>query len=70
MNTKQIGDIAIVINRLMAITQNLESGNFKIVICDDGAERDVTKDNIKTIAALKNRLQAVLDEHNKKYTGC
>jgi hypothetical protein len=38
---------------IQAMIENLQAGSFRIVICDDGAERDVTAENIEN---LKNAL--------------
>lgn len=41
-------------NGIKSIIANLEAGAFKVIICDDGKERDVTAENIENLKALLN----------------
>lgn len=67
MKSTQLDKTAMVIQKLLNTIDNLQRGHFKIVIVDDGTERDVTKENIKSLSIMVNMLQSVLDEETKKY---
>lgn len=56
-NQKALDEIAFVKDRLSNIIGNLNDGKFGIVILDDGAPRDVTKDNVCNLTLLINRLE-------------
>ena len=64
MTSTQYDQLIKVNTRLLAIIQNLESGNFSIMINDDGESRDVTKDNIKNFQFMQKYIESAL--HNEK----
>ena len=64
MNNQQHDKLAIVNNKVAEMIDNLQRGNFKIVICDDGKERDVTTDNVKTFQYIQHLLESVISQSN------
>lgn len=67
MKTSQIDRIVLVNQKVLNMIDNLERGEFKIIMIDEGQEVDVTKDNIKTLARITNELQSVLNIEVQKY---
>ena len=58
--TTKLDNLVLVNQKIMNMIDNLQRGNFQIIMLDDGQPKDVTADNIKSLQMIEHMLESVI----------